>query len=762
MKFKIFYLLLLIGNFLFGQENQLWKGYFSYNQIVDLDESVDAIYAGTDNSVFYKKLNDQDVSIYNSVNGLKPESITCVLHSDFLDKVLVGNDNGLLLVVNSDGSIAQKVDIIEEVPVPASKKKINDLYEYDGKVYVATNYGISVFDLSSLEFTITYFISPTGSETEVLQTTVLNNDIYAVTREHGIRKASLSNPFLYDYNQWQTFDAGYWNGIVTFNDELVAMNVDGYTYRYNISGFVQILNQNQLGLRLKTNGNQVVITTSNHVYVLNQQYIQEAHITAIPDYNVVFSAATVVGSILYIGTEKNGLFSTSLLNPTVFENMSPNGPIQNYTFRVKKAPNTLWVVHGDYSRLYNPYPLDEIGVSKYYNDKGWVNIPYEDLLEAKSLSDIAINPNNADEVYITSYFSGLLKFQGDNITLFNSQNTGPNGLETLVLSPPDPNYIDVRINSPSFDKQGNLWVTNSRVNRALKVLRTDGQWQSYNFQGIAPSVASGRYAPMAIDKNNTKWIPAINDGLIAFNDVMNNKFIVINSENGNLPDPDVRCVAIDSRNQLWIGTFKGLRVLPSVDRFLTDNQLSTNAIIIQEGDLAQELFYQQTILDIAVDGANRKWISIADGGVFLVSQNGQQTIYRFDKTNSPLPSNNVVDIEIDGATGEVFFATDKGLVSFLGIATKPSDNLANVFVYPNPVRPEFIGTVKIAGLTDQANVKITDIEGNLVYETTSAGGTIEWDTTAFGKHKVASGVYMVFVATDDGSDTTVKKVMIIR
>lgn len=761
MKFKIFYLLLLIGNFLFGQENQLWKGYFSYNQIVDLDESTDAIYAGTDNSVFYKKQTDQDVAIYNSVNGLKPESITCVLHSDFLNKILVGNSNGLLLVINSDGSIAQKVDVIEEVPVSPLKKRINSLYEFNGKVYLSTDYGISVFDLTSLEFEITYFISPTGSETQVLQTTVLNNDIYAVTREHGIRKGSLSNPFLYDYNQWQTFDAGYWNGIITINEELVAVNLDGNTYRYDGSAYHQILNQNQLGLKLKTNGSEIIVTTSNNVFVLNNQYIQVAHITDIPGYEVRFTAATVVGSTLYLGTEINGLFSTSLLTPSVFENMSPNGPIQNYIFRVKKAPNTLWVVHGDYSRLYDPYPLDEIGVSRYYTNYGWVNIPYEDLLEAKSLSDIVVNPNNTDEVYVTSYFSGMLKFEEENITLFNSQNTGPNGLESLQ-DPNNPNVIDVRINSPAFDKQGNLWVTNSRVNRALKVLRADGQWQSYNFQGIAPGVASGRYAPMAIDKNNTKWIPAINDGLIAFNDVMNNKFIVINSENGNLPDPDVRCVAIDNRNQLWIGTFKGLRVLPSVDRFLTENQLSTNAIIIQEGDLAQELFYQQTILDIAVDGANRKWISIADGGVFLVSQNGQKTIYRFDKTNSPLPSNNVVDIEIDGATGEVFFATDKGMVSFLGIATKPSDNLANVFVYPNPVRPDFIGTVKIAGLTDQANVKITDIEGNLVYETTSAGGTIEWDTTAFGKHKVASGVYMVFVATDDGSDTTVKKVMIIR
>ena len=110
----------------------------------------------------------------------------------------------------------------------------------------------------------------------------------------------------------------------------------------------------------------------------------------------------------------------------------------------------------------------------------------------------------------------------------------------------------------------------------------------------------------------------------------------------------------------------------------------------------------------------------------------------------------------------MFFATDKGLVSFKGSATKPSDDLSNVYVYPNPVRPEYTGTVKISGLTDKANVKVTDIAGNLVYETTAQGGTIEWDTTAFGKYKVASGVYMVFVAAQDGIETKVKKVMIVR
>jgi hypothetical protein len=102
------------------------------------------------------------------------------------------------------------------------------------------------------------------------------------------------------------------------------------------------------------------------------------------------------------------------------------------------------------------------------------------------------------------------------------------------------------------------------------------------------------------------------------------------------------------------------------------------------------------------------------------------------------------------------------MVSFKGTSTKPSDSLEDVYVYPNPVRPGFEGTVKISGLTSKANIKITDIEGNLVHEEISEGGTIEWDTRAFGKYKVASGVYMIFISSEDALDSTVKKVMIIR
>lgn len=199
-----------------------------------------------------------------------------------------------------------------------------------------------------------------------------------------------------------------------------------------------------------------------------------------------------------------------------------------------------------------------------------------------------------------------------------------------------------------------------------------------------------------------------------------------------------------------------------MDSFLNQNQPTTNSIIILEEDIAQELLYQQIITDIVVDGANNKWIGTSGSGIFYISSDGQKTYNIFTKENSPLPNNTIIDIDIDPNTGEVFIATEGGMVSYRGSATKGTENLENVYAFPNPVRPEYSGQVSISGLMDKCNVKITDIEGNLVHEAISEGGTIQWDTTAFGKYKVASGVYIVLVSSDDGVQTKTKKIMIIR
>lgn len=753
-QYLLFLLFLQIG---FAQNTMLWQGYFSYNDIRDVSQSATAIFAASENALFSKNSSTNQIKTTNTIDGLSGQTIVSLYYSPTSNKTLVGYENGLMTVINeADGSMLNVVDIINK-QLPANIKKINHFMEYNGIVYVSCDFGIVQFNLATMLFGDTYFIGNNGAEISVSQTAVFDGFIYASTID-GIRKADIANKNLIDFNQWTQIATGSWSSIETFDTELIAINATGNIHKYNSgsNSFTSYLQLPQAAVDMRTSENYLLITTLNSVYIYNKQMIlvRQINSSQIIETTVSFTCATTIEDKIYIGTKENGIYTTTISVSSAFENTMPSGPSRNNIFALQTTATSLWAVYGDYDLFYNPYPKDSYGISKF-SEKGWLNIPYQQVLGAKSLIRVGINPSNENEVYIGSYDAGMLKIENDiPSVLYNPTNSA---IEAIA------NTNDVWINGLVFDKSGNLWMNNSQVDNAIKVLKTDGTWQSFSTQSIIGNPKNTTYGRMSIDKNGTKWTGTINNGLVGFNEKGNVfKKITVGADTGNLPNEDVRVAAVDNNNQLWIGTSKGLRVLSNVTSFLTEDKLTTKPIIILEDNLAQELMYEQFITDIVVDGANNKWIGTTDSGVFLVSPNGQETKYHFTITNSPLPSNSINDIEINNITGEVFIATTKGMISFKGTATSANEDLNNVYVYPNPVRPDFEGTVKIAGLLNKATVKITDIEGNLVYETTSEGGTIEWDTTAFGKHKVASGVYMIFVSASDGIETKVKKVMIIR
>lgn len=750
----------------FGQNNQSWKGYFSYNDIKDISQSPTKFFAASENALFSENNATNEIKTTNTVDGLSGQTISSIYHSPAFNKTLIGYENGLLIVINeADGTLKKVVDIINK-QLPPNLKKINHFTEFEGIVYVACDFGIVQFNLSTLLFGDTYFIGTNGAEIRVNQTAIAGGFIYASSNFNGIRRASIESPNLNNFAEWSEINLGSWNGIALVGNELVAMNGNGNLHRYNGVNFQPFLQFPQTAVDLRSSENRLAITFSNQVRFYNAQLAPILTVTDSQLQQVIlpkFTCATIIGNKAYIGTTENGVITTPITGAPDFKYLLPDGPIRNSTFAVNASTENLWVVFGGFDSNYNPYAYNGLSFPALYGisklaDKQWLNIPASEVLNAKALSDIAINPRNQNEIYISSYFSGLLKLENNIPTiLFNPINTAPNGIENIEVAN-NPN--DIRVNNATFDAAGNLWITNNLVEKPLKVLRTNGQWQSYSFASVLPELTS--FGGLLVDKNNTKWV-ASRRGVIGFNENQGVfKVITEGNDSGNLPSPDVRTIAIDNRNQLWIGTNKGLRVLSSVDRYNSPGQITANPIIILEENVAQELLFQQFITVIAVDGANNKWIGTANSGVFQFSSDGQQTLQRFTIDNSPLPSNSISDIDINPITGEVFFATPQGIVVYKGISTAGSGDLNNVKVYPNPVRPGFAGTVKITGLLNRANIKITDVSGNLVYEVISEGGTVEWDTSAFGKYKVASGVYMIFVAAQDGLETTVKKVMIIR
>ncbi len=745
--------------FSFAQNALSWQGYFSFNEIKDIAETSTTVFAASENALFSKNSVSNAIKTTTTIDGLSGQTISALYHSEKFKKTIIGYENGMIIVVNeTDGSIIKKVDIINK-QLSASIKKVNHFMEYNGIIYVSCDFGIVQFNLTTSQFGDTYFIGDNGVEISVKQTAFFNGFIFAATSS-GIRRANSANPNLVDFSQWSVVNSGDWSSIETLDTELIAINSVGYMHRFNSNNFIGFLQLPQPAADMRAISNNLFVTTRNSVFVYNKQLVLNRQITntQIQANSVSFTCSTAVGEIIYIGTKENGLFSTTLSGNAAFENSTPDGPVRNNIFSLDVSPNSVWTVYGDYDSSYNPYPLDSYGISKY-TSAGWLNIPYEEVFDAKSMTRVIVNPNNEKQVYASSFFSGLLKLESNVPTvLYNEENSS---LESLKVE--NYNVTDIRVNATAFDKSGNLWMTNSRVKNGLKVLKPNGQWGSYSLATILSNAQDSDYGSLVIDKNGVKWLGTNRDGVIGFNETTNTfKKITFGADVGNLPVADVRALAVDTKNQLWIGTTKGLRVLSNTSSFQSESQLKANSIIIIDDNLAQELLYEQFITSIVVDGANNKWIGTSDSGVFMVSPNGQETKYHFTISNSPLPSNAINDIKINTVTGEVFIATNKGLISFGGIATGANEDLNNVYVFPNPVRPEFTGTVKIAGLLDKANVKITDVTGSLVYEATSAGGTLEWDTTAFGRYKVASGVYMIFISAQDGGETKVKKVMIIR
>ena len=220
---------------------------------------------------------------------------------------------------------------------------------------------------------------------------------------------------------------------------------------------------------------------------------------------------------------------------------------------------------------------------------------------------------------------------------------------------------------------------------------------------------------------------------------------------------------IDKNDDIWIGTRIGLRIISNPSSILSEENPQADPIIIEENGLGEELFRDSNILQIEVDAGNQKWISVDDGGVFYLSSTGEQTLNHFTKENSPLPSNSVTDIKVDNKTGKVYFVTLDGVMVYQGDVLNVTSDFGDVLVYPNPVvYAKYKGNVRIRGLAEKTNIRITDAAGNLVHQAVSRGGYYEWNLNNNRGVRVASGIYFVLMTNADGTDTATAKIAVVN
>lgn len=776
------FITLIFSLFSFAQDfSTLWQGHFSYNHINEVILAGNNIYASSDNAIFRLNIESNDITEFNTINGLSGESISTFHYSETYGLLIIGYENGLIEIAFDNGEdILTVVDIIDKTTIQPNDKRINHFNEFQNILYISTNYGISVFNLERLEFGDSYFIGGNGTQIKVNQTTVFNNNIYAACSDgNGIKKASISNPNLIDFRNWETFFNGSnYLHIESTASNLYAIELNRRLYEIEDSFRTEILNFSDIPLDLNYSSQNFIITTQNNVFVYDEDFNLGTQVNIESEFPTQYTSSILASNSLYIGSRDYGVLKTSISNTSTFEEIHPDGPLMNVPFSIQAEPNGVWVTFGEYTNQYNPYPLNNRGFS-HLSENQWVNTSYQNALEAKCLNSISINPSNTSQVFISSFFSGLLEVNEELPThLFNEQNSG---LESLIL-PNNPSYIDVRIGQSSFDNNGTLWLTSGLVRNHLKAYNpTSNQWVLYNLDEVIPDAFDcPGFGDIVIGNDQTKWLGTAYDfGFIGFNETNGNKLIKnVFSEEQNMPSHRITALALDNRNQLWIGTDRGLRVLFNTSNFFEEEDIRVNEIIIEEDGIAKELLFQQYIRDIKVDGSNNKWIGTADSGLFYFSSDGQNTIHHFTQNNSPLPSNTINDISIDDSNGIVYIATSRGLVSFSSGGSSPLNDLTNAYAYPNPVRPNFnivTDRVKIKDISENVNIKITDIEGNLVAEAQSRvnqryrgynleidGGTAYWNGKNLANNIVASGVYLIMLSDLDTFETNVIKLMVVR
>ncbi|RYZ38998.1 MAG: T9SS type A sorting domain-containing protein, partial [Sphingobacteriales bacterium] len=417
------------------------------------------------------------------------------------------------------------------------------------------------------------------------------------------------------------------------------------------------------------------------------------------------------------------------------------------------------VAHGGVDLRYTP-SSNRANFSSYSNGT-WNNINY--IGGSEWFQDFCriLKDQNTNKVYAASWSGGLWEREADgSVNLFR-------GEQYLSRNNLDLNSELYFVSGMALDENGNLWMSNYGGQSELVVKTREGQW--YKMKSVAENT-NRNAVDVVVDDYGQKWFLSITaGGAVVYNDngtIENTaddsyRVLKVGAGAGNLPDNNTLSIAKDKDGSIWIGTANGIGIVNCPD-LVIKRECESSLKVVQLDEFAGYLFAGQSVKAIAVDGANRKWIGTSNG-IWLLSEDGEKIIYRFNEENSPLPSNDINRINIDPVTGDVYVSTDKGLVSFRSTATEGKEtNDDKLYIYPNPVPSGFEGMIAVRGIAENSDVRFTDISGQLVYKTKALGGQAVWNGKDYNGRKVQSGVYLVFVVNKDGTQKATGKLIIHR
>ncbi len=742
-----------------------WQDHYAYSHARQVVESPEKIFCITDNGFFYYNKEDNSLQTFSKIQGLSDHGISAAAWAPAEEMLVIAYQN-----TNIDLAEKDKITNISDILRKAftGEKAVYDILILDSEAFLSCSFGIVAVNLKKKEIKDTYIIGENGKQIRVYSLAYQSPYLYAATEE-GIYRADRNAPDLVYYGAWSRItDIPSYNGsfskIVSFQNRLFVNRTDpAYAqdtiYYQGNNGSWDIFSAlpGVKNFNLRAGYDHLVISSDKIIRIFNRD-LQVSHV--ITDYgydtpkarDALYDAA----GTLWIANGEGGLIHT-----TDYQNYPaayPDGPYTDEAYYLRAWNRTLAVACGGRDVAWNA----TWNTAKIYllRDNHWnniINYDYQDIVR------ILEDPEDPGIFYAASWDYGILVYKDGQLeTVYNEENSS---LQSIF---PGENYI--RIGGLAFDRKHRLWVTNALVNNPISVRMEDGKWHSLPYGKYLNNMETG---DIIIDDNGYKWVLLPRGrGLFVFddNDTPGNasddraKRMAVIDQDG-VSHNNLYAIAKDKNGYIWAGTDQGPMVYYSTYQVFDQPVLPAHRIKVPRNDgsnLADYLLSTELITTIAIDGADRKWFGTQKSGAFLITPDGLGKIHHFTSSNSPLPSNHIQSIAIDPASGEVYFGTDQGIVSYRGTATEGTQDYSQAYAYPNPVRENYEGPITITGLMPESSVKITDISGNLVYETVSLGGQALWYGKNMSGKKVSTGIYLAFITSSNGTETQIVKILVIK
>lgn len=762
-----------------------WRDHLQYTSGRQVVVAGDYVYMITNVGLvkYGKKTNEIDK--ISKVEGLNDSDIRSMAYNENYNCLILGYGNGNIDIIQNNQII--NVNDIKRKSIN-SDKSINTISFSGNKAYFGCSFGIVVFDIVKKEVKETWFIGNNGSYLSVNALQVKDSFAYAATND-GVYMGNLQNN-LVDFSNWDIISNNNldnpryrwmsgktYNHLVCFQDKLI---VNYHNPSRPSADTLLVYHNGRWGhftnlaihdiYSISCNDQSVIIPRYGSIDLFNSEFdnyrtIWLYNINGVETNSMATSVVfdPVQNDVLWIADKVVGMLNYNL-NTWSSLYIHINGPESNNIFDLTSYGDNVYGVAGSLDLSWGPMWKPSF-IYKFSNQT-WKSFNHQNnpgLSVNANLISIIVNPNDPSHYFCGSWGDGLYEFRNDRFyKLYNTDNSPLRGVNNSSV---------VRVCGITFDEDGNLWVTNSLSAPNIHVLTPQGTWYSLDYSSLISNRLN--LGKLIITKDNIKWlILPQNNGLFVFDDngTLDNrnddkiKRLSIIGEDGDIISNDIHSIAEDKNGYIWVGTAKGVVVYYNPENVFKSNIVARRIKIPRNDgtDNADLLLENEAVTTINVDGANKKWFGTRTGGVFYTSEDGLEQYYHFTSDNSPLLDNNILCATIAPKSGEVFFGTNMGIMSFRNLATEGSENYSDVYVFPNPVKETYEGPITITGLVAGSYVKITDISGNLVYEVKSDGGQAVWYGKDMNGQRVKTGVYLVFSTNDTGSKTDVTKILFIN